>query len=93
MRVELPAKLVYEDRPWGSFVEFEHRPWYKLKKLSVSPGCRLSYQKHEHRSEFWAIVLGRAFVTLDGKVLEKDPGAFLWILAGIPHRVENKGLG
>lgn len=56
----------FERRPWGSFTVLDEGPTYKVKRIEVLPGKRLSYQKHNHRSEHWMIVAGAARVTLDG---------------------------
>ena len=33
-------------------------PSYQIKLIEVKPGCRLSLQKHHHRSEHWIVVSG-----------------------------------
>ncbi|MGK7917551.1 MAG: mannose-6-phosphate isomerase, partial [Prochloraceae cyanobacterium] len=40
-----------EIRPWGSFTTLEEGPGYKIKRIEVNPGHRLSLQMHHHRSE------------------------------------------
>lgn len=44
------------NRPWGVYYVLEDLPLYKVKKLIVNPGFRLSLQSHEHRSEHWTVV-------------------------------------
>ncbi|HAC64713.1 MAG TPA: mannose-6-phosphate isomerase, partial [Cyanothece sp. UBA12306] len=56
-----------EIRPWGSFTTLEEGPGYKIKRIEVNPGHRLSLQMHHHRSEHWIVVAGTAKVTCDGQ--------------------------
>jgi mannose-1-phosphate guanylyltransferase len=53
-----------EKRPWGGFKVLEDTPAFKVKRIWVHPGQRLSYQKHFHRSEDWVVVEGNGKVTL-----------------------------
>jgi len=78
-------------RPWGSFTVLDEGPTYKVKRIEVLPGCRLSYQKHFRRSEHWMTVLGHAKVTLNDREILLDPGATIDIPTGASHRVENPG--
>lgn len=83
---------VMEDhRPWGSYTVLEEQPTYKVKRIEVLPGQRLSYQKHEKRAEHWMIVGGRAIVTLDGKDVDLSPGQSIDIPRGASHRIANPG--
>ncbi len=80
-----------EKRPWGRFLVIHDQPTYKLKRIEVDPGKRLSYQFHNKRSEAWTIVDGVGCITIDG--LEKDylKGDTVLIPLGAKHRIENKG--
>ena len=78
-----------EERPWGSYTVLDDQPHSKVKRLEVSPGKRLSYQRHAHRAEHWFVVAGRAVVTLDGERLEVGAGEAVDIPLGAAHRVEN----
>jgi len=62
---------------------------YKVKRLYVHPGHRLSYQKHEQREETWMISSGQAAVTLDGKEMILKAGDTLHIAKTQAHRVAN----
>ena len=57
-----------EERPWGRFYVLHDEPSYKLKRIEVESGGRLSYQYHNKRSEAWTIVEGVATITINGKV-------------------------
>ncbi len=52
-------------RPWGSFTILDEGPGYKIKRIEVNPGHRLSLQMHYHRSEHWIVVSGPARVVCD----------------------------
>ncbi len=51
-------------RPWGVYYVLEDEPLFKVKKIIVQPGFRLSLQSHEHRSEHWTVVSGVATVDI-----------------------------
>jgi len=78
-------------RPWGTFTVLEERETYKVKRIEVLPGQRLSYQKHEKRAEQWVIVTGKAVVTLEGKNVHLKKGQAIHIPQGAHHRVANPG--
>lgn len=50
-------------RPWGSYTVLEERANFKIKRIVVNPGAKLSLQMHHHRSEHWVVVSGVATVT------------------------------
>ena len=71
-----------EQRPWGAWFVLEEGPGYKVKRIEVRPGQRLSYQTHDRRAEHWVIVQGTATCTLDGETFEVQDGRLL----RRPHR-------
>lgn len=79
----------YDERPWGSFTVLDEADGYKVKRIEVLPGKRLSYQKHAQRAEHWFIVAGTAKVTLDGVDITLNPGEYVDIPIGAAHRIEN----
>ncbi len=79
-----------EKRPWGCFLVIHDEPTYKLKRIEVDPGGRLSYQYHKKRSEAWTIVYGIGFITIDGEEKFFSKGDTILIPAGAKHRIENK---
>lgn len=81
----------YDERPWGNFTVLDEADGYKVKRIEVLPGKRLSYQKHAQRAEHWFIVAGTAKVTLDDKDILLKPGEYVDIAIGMAHRVENPG--
>ena len=80
-----------DDRPWGRWEEYLNEPGYRVKRIVVNPGERLSLQRHALRSEHWAIVQGNGKFTLDGEVRAIAPGDAVFIPQGGVHRVENDG--
>jgi mannose-6-phosphate isomerase len=81
----------YEERPWGSFTVLDEGATWKVKRIEVLPGRRLSYQKHSRRAEHWRIVQGVATVTLDGVETTLRNGEDVDIPIGAAHRIENPG--
>jgi len=51
-------------RPWGVFTNVLEMEGYKVKRIMVDPGGKLSLQLHRHRAEHWVVVKGRALVTI-----------------------------
>ena len=78
------------ERPWGKYYVLVDEPHYKLKRIVVDPGKRLSYQYHHHRQEFWTIVEGEAVVILDEMEHHLKYGESINIPLGAKHRIENR---
>ena len=79
----------FDRRPWGSYTVLEEDRGFKVKRIEVLPGKRLSYQKHSQRAEHWFVVEGTAKVTLDDKEIIVRAGEAIDIPIGAAHRVEN----
>jgi mannose-6-phosphate isomerase-like protein (cupin superfamily) len=79
----------FEKRPWGEFLVLEERPGFKVKRLHVKPGGRLSLQSHRHRGEHWTVAQGIATVTVGEQLLHLTPTRSVYIPAGVTHRLEN----
>lgn len=79
----------FDRRPWGSFTVLDEGECYKVKRIEVLPGKRLSYQRHSRRAEHWFVVRGSAKVTLNGTEFLVQAGESVDIAVGTAHRVEN----
>jgi mannose-6-phosphate isomerase-like protein (cupin superfamily) len=77
--------------PWGKWEVLLDEPNYKVKRITVLPGKRLSYQKHFKRNEHWVVVEGKAVVTLDGKEIDLVKGETVDIPQEAAHRIANTG--
>ncbi len=78
-------------RPWGTYTILEESPFYKIKRIVVKPGKRLSLQKHYHRSEHWIVVSGTALVTVGDKETLVKANESTYIPMGEAHRLSNPG--
>lgn len=78
-------------RPWGSYTVLEVGDRYKIKRIVVNPGARLSYQMHHHRSEHWVVVSGTAKVTVGEKSYNVHPNESTYVPLSTAHRLENPG--
>jgi mannose-6-phosphate isomerase-like protein (cupin superfamily) len=78
-------------RPWGSYTVLEEGVFYKIKRLTVQPGKRLSYQMHYHRHEHWIVVHGTASILIDDEEHLITSGQSTYIPIGAKHRLENPG--
>ena len=86
---EKAESSLFEERPWGSFTVLDEGENYKVKRLEVLPGKRLSYQRHSRRSEHWLVVRGTAKVTLNDAEILVATGQTLDVPCGAAHRIEN----
>lgn len=78
-------------RPWGTYTVLEKSNGYKIKKIEVKPGGRLSLQKHFHRNEHWVVVSGTAEVEVGEKRYLVTPNESTYIKMGEIHRLSNPG--
>jgi mannose-1-phosphate guanylyltransferase/mannose-6-phosphate isomerase len=85
----LEHKTVY--RPWGEYTVLEEGQRYKIKRIVVKPGAKLSLQMHYHRSEHWVVVKGTAKVTIGDKVMYIHENESAYVPKSTPHRLENPG--
>ena len=80
------------NRPWGSYTVLEEdQDGFKLKRIEVAPGARLSLQSHNRRSEHWVVVAGTATVTNGSEVITVLKNQSTYIPIGAKHRLENLG--
>ncbi|HEV3043440.1 MAG TPA: mannose-1-phosphate guanylyltransferase/mannose-6-phosphate isomerase [Roseiarcus sp.] len=78
-------------RPWGYYQTVDEGARYKVKRIVVKPGGRLSLQKHHHRSEHWVVVRGAAEVARNGEVLVVHENESIYLPMGCEHRMANPG--
>ena len=88
---ELPNVHLTGHRPWGNYTILDENEGYKIKRIVVQPGKRLSLQKHYHRNEHWIVLSGCAIVTVNEDVFVVNPNESTYIKAGDIHRLENQG--
>lgn len=79
-------------RPWGTYTVLENDTGYKIKKIIVEPGKRLSLQKHYHRNEHWIVLSGTATVQIGDETSLVRPNESIYIRMGEKHRLSNEGL-
>jgi len=80
------------ERPWGTYTVLDENSNYKIKRIVVNPGERLSLQMHHHRSEHWIVVSGTAKVTCGEKETIVNINESTFIPLGMNHRLENPGI-
>lgn len=84
-------KLLYDERPWGSWRILDEGEGFKVKRLEIKPGKRLSLQLHHRRSEHWVVAAGTATVTVGDKIITANQNEHIFIPVEAVHRLENKG--
>ena len=77
------------ERPWGSWHVLDIGQGYKVKRIEVRPGHRLSYQTHDQRCEHWCVVRGTATCVIDGETVTVRLGETLDVPIGTAHRISN----
>jgi len=81
----------FEWRPWGGFEVLSDTEQFKVKRITVDPGARLSYQSHKKRAEHWTVIEGDAEVILDDVAHALKSNDSITIPMGTKHRVKNIG--
>ena len=77
------------ERPWGRYTVTDEGPGFKVKRLVVDPGQKLSLQVHQHRAEHWVVVTGTARVTIGQDISLVASNQSVYIPQKTPHRLEN----
>jgi mannose-6-phosphate isomerase len=77
--------------PWGNWSVLDDNVSFKVKRIEVMPGKRLSYQKHLKREEHWYIVKGQALITLEGEDYRIGEGESFDVGKDASHRIANVG--
>jgi len=83
--------LEVDHRPWGYYEVLLDSTYCKVKRITVNPGHRLSYQRHTKRKEYWTIVLGQGTVLLNDELHTLNPGDTITIPREAWHRIGNRG--
>ncbi len=83
--------LEKSNRPWGRYEVLQESGTHKVKCIWVTPGQRLSYQRHAKRAEHWFIVKGTGRITINGELREVAPGDTVDFGIGVLHRIANTG--
>jgi len=78
-------------RPWGSYTILEEGMGYKIKRILVNPGAKLSMQMHYHRSEHWVVIEGTARITNGDQEIYLEENESTYIPKTNRHRLENPG--
>ena len=78
-------------RPWGWYQRIDIGERFQVKRIMVTPGGRLSLQKHYHRAEHWVVVKGTAEVTLNDQIVLVHENEAVYLPIGSMHRLTNPG--
>jgi mannose-6-phosphate isomerase len=80
-----------DERPWGMYEVLTEGEGYKVKRIEVKPGHRLSLQMHENRTEHWVIVAGEALATVGEREIRLQVNQEVMIPIKTKHRIMNAG--
>jgi len=84
--VSTPGDTGRSERPWGWFETLAEGAGYRVKRLLIRSGQRISLQRHSHRSEHWVVVAGSGVMELDAQRISLEPGSVALIPVGAVHR-------
>jgi mannose-1-phosphate guanylyltransferase/mannose-6-phosphate isomerase len=79
-------------RPWGSYTVLEESENFKIKRIVVNPGARLSMQMHQYRSEHWVVVSGVASIVNNHVEYTLHENESTYIPKNHHHRLSNNEL-
>ena len=79
-----------EMRPWGGYEVLLESEGYKVKRISILPGAKLSLQSHRRRSEHWTTVQGTPTVVIDDKTFDMPVDSSCRIPQNAKHRIINR---
>jgi mannose-1-phosphate guanylyltransferase/mannose-6-phosphate isomerase len=79
-------------RPWGSYTVLEVGANFKIKRIVVNPGAKLSMQMHKHRSEHWVVVSGIATISNNDMEFTLQENQSTYISKTHRHRLANEGV-
>lgn len=88
---DLPILGASCERPWGSYQTIDLGGRFQVKRITVTPGAKLSLQSHLHRAEHWVVVEGTATVTVDDRTAMLGENEGIYIPLGAVHRLANEG--
>ena len=83
-------KYEVESRPWGMYEVLLDSDECKVKRITIAPGQKLSYQYHTKRRENWTVIKGNLTIILDDKKFFREPGESIKISLGERHRAWNE---
>ena len=78
-------------RPWGCYEDVDAGERFRVKRITVNAGSRLSLQLHHHRAEHWVVVKGTALITRGEETMLLTENQSTYIPLGVKHRLENPG--
>jgi mannose-1-phosphate guanylyltransferase / mannose-6-phosphate isomerase len=79
-------------RPWGTYEDVDSGERFRVKRITVNPGAKLSLQLHHHRAEHWVVVSGTARITRGDETVLLTENQSTYIPLGVRHRLENPGM-
>jgi mannose-1-phosphate guanylyltransferase len=79
------------ERPWGNYAVLHEEPGFKVQRIEIAPGQRMSLQRHEHREEHWTVVSGEAIVQIERSRKPYVSGQTIMVAQHAIHRLENPG--
>ena len=83
--------MEHDVRPWGEYWVLDEGDGFKVKRILVKPGGRLSLQSHKRRAEHWTVIAGAATVTVGERAVTLGPRESVDVPLGAVHRLENFG--
>lgn len=89
----LKLRPMREERRWGVYkvidnIEYNDGFCALTKQLSLKPGCSISYQKHNYRSEVWTFIDGEGEIVINENRNKVKRGDVISIPVGVKHALK-----
>lgn len=78
-----------DNRPWGIREILKKEPGFRVRKITIFPGLKISKHMHNKRTENYMVVSGILTIELDGEVLELNEGDSYNIEPNVMHLLRN----
>jgi len=78
-----------EKRPWGTYEVLLDAEDCKIKRITIKPGQKPSYQYHHKRNEHWVVISGMGETKINDVTSDVSAGISVFIPALSKHTIRN----
>lgn len=78
-----------DNRPWGIREILKKEPGFRVRKITIFPGLKLSNHMHNKRNENYTVVTGVLTIELDNEVINLQEGESYNIEPNVMHLLRN----
>ena len=78
-----------DNRPWGIREILKKEPGFRVRKITIFPGLKISNHMHNKRNENYTVVTGVLTIELEGEVVNLQEGESYNIEPNVMHLLRN----